>query len=136
MGIATILYKHKLNEYGEKTGSYNYAGQKPTEKVLSEVKNVLSSIKDKDGCNAKEAAEWISPDCKELFPAGEPFASMRYGANEGYLVHVFSNNRSEGVIHPAITIKYLSDKYFVYQIARELNEALNDGLYLTEINEE
>ena len=130
--IHTDYYLPRTDENGQRINSYTYCRQRLITEVISDLKDVLHTLKDDQGISAHEGAEWIRQDNDERvdFPRGEPFAAMRHGSNEGYLVHIFSFNRETGETTCVITIKYLSDREFSYKVANYVNEALwNAGFF-------
>lgn len=131
--IVTDYCVEKLDN-GKPTGLWNWHSQRSVVDVIAQLKVILATIRTDDG-TALEFAEWITPeydDENREFPRGEPFAAMRHGSNEGYLVHIFSFDRQAGNIHPVIAIKYLTDKDFTYRVAKVVNEALYDGGFICE----
>lgn len=136
--ITIDYHVRQTDETGKPTGLSNYHSMQPYSAILVQLKDVLSAINHEDGSTALELAEWISPDVdygtpldKVLAPQGVPFAAMVRGNSEGYHIRMFVISRRENTIKPLITIKYLSDKHFVYRVTQEVNEALDEGCYAT-----
>lgn len=129
--IHTEYYIPKTDKNGFRVphNTYTYHSQPTIAAVIDQLKVVLDTLVDSNGLTALQGAEWISQTDDDAieFPRGETFAAMRHGSNEGYLVHIFSYDRDTGIIKCVITIKYLSDKAFTYQVAEIVNEALWDA---------
>ncbi|MCP4121721.1 MAG: hypothetical protein GY751_08195 [Bacteroidetes bacterium] len=136
MGITTTYEKPYMEAGVIQPGLWVYDKQQTMDKVEDQVKQILSTIQDAEGVAADKTFEWISADLplnmkptEVDFPKGEPFACMRYGSNEGYLVVIYVVDRNKGTTTSAFVIKYLSDESFVYDIAKNLNKAFYDGMY-------
>jgi hypothetical protein len=131
--ISTTYWNPKVID-NQPTGTWEYTGQRKISDVIKQVESILDTVTDADNIPGSKLAEWITQydDDAIEFPAGEPFAAMRYGANEGYLVEVFSFDTSAGTVVPVIIVKYLSDKSLVYKLVEAVNDALWNGGFICE----
>ncbi len=130
LAICTDYWVPETRE-GAHPRTLRYHGQQPLAAVLDQIKLTLEALPCPGGGTALSIAEWLSarPEAPEHFPAGEAFAALLYGGSEGYLPTVLALDKAAGVAVPVITIKYLSDRDFAYQVVRALNEALREGQF-------
>lgn len=138
--ICTGYWRRAMKD-GSPTGYLEYVSQQTCRSVLAQIRVVLESIKDDDGVDAWAQHEWLSMGSRDeetaVFPKGDPIAAMRYGSNEGYFVEIISWDRAAGTHVLCCTIKYLTNKSFVYRVAQMLNDALwNGGFHSTLIDEQ
>ena len=129
--MPSIVTEYYVPKVGDSTYTHTYHSQATITEVIDQVKDVIDTLSDGFGLTGLQGAEWIRQDNDSLteFPRGDSFACLRHGSNEGYLVHVFSLNRDKSLCQCIITIKYLSDRAFSYQVAEMLNEALYNGCF-------
>lgn len=131
MYISSEYWVDKLVD-GKPSGYLNYHSQRTIGVVRSQVEAVLAEVRDEDGVSAKDQLEWVSttPNYSEApCPKGELFAALRRGSNEGYLAEIYALDRHEGVARGIVTIKFLTNKAFVYRVVEALNEACDEGCY-------
>ena len=116
-------------------GIRRYAGQQSCASVKRQILLVLSGVRNAEGTSAAEAMEWIAfhdpgkglvrPDAP--FPKGVPLVAAHEGSNEGWVIDILV--RRDGAIVPAASIKYLSDRDLVFEAAKALALAFDEGRY-------
>lgn len=134
MHISSEYWVPKLVD-GKPSSYLNYHSQRTIGAVRAQIETVLAEVRDEEGISAKDQLEWLStePSYSEApCPKGELFAALRRGSNEGYLAEIYALDRHEGVARGIATIKFLSNKSFVYRVVEALNEACDEGLFVHE----
>lgn len=131
MQSITTTYYTPEQKAGKPTGSWLFDRQQSASEVLNQIKTVLASIPyPHDEANALQICEYISRELEDetQFPEGEVFTTMRYGTSEGYFVYIY-NHAPDNTIQLVAYIKFLCEKDFVYDVAKQLNEAFRNGLF-------
>ncbi|WP_293648516.1 hypothetical protein [Thiolapillus sp.] len=127
--------------YGNPTenGRIIYTGQQLCGQVQRQVETVLGTVKTADGQTALDALEWIA--CYERdgslatpespFMEGETFVSAGMGNNEGWLITVYTRRAADPrpEYGTAMIIKYLADRDLVYDGAKALSIAFDEGQF-------
>ncbi|MHB8408320.1 MAG: hypothetical protein ACYDHY_09580 [Acidiferrobacterales bacterium] len=133
--LSTVRYRPVLDDDVEPAGYSTLHSIKSIAEFIQDLKQVLSGIHSEGGGTALELAEslfapgQIGKSKGKDVPDGEPFAAMMHGTSEGYLVLIFVKTRYGLTAEHIVTVKYLSDRNFAYRVAREINEALEEGAY-------
>ncbi|RMF14661.1 MAG: hypothetical protein D6757_05915, partial [Alphaproteobacteria bacterium] len=120
-------------------GYLHYHSQQSLRSVERQMRQVLATVPCEDG-NAETNLEWISWYTEDggirygdaLFPEGEVLVSATPGRNEGWLIYILVRPRHEPAYQPAMAIKYLSDRDMVFEAAKALALAFDEGLYESE----
>lgn len=120
-------------------GRIVYAGQQPCGQVQRQVEAVLSTVKTADGQTALDALEWIAcyardgslAEADAPFMEGEPFVSAGKGNNEGWLITVYTRRAAtpKPEYGTAMIIKYLADRDLVYEAAKAVSIAFDEGQF-------
>lgn len=124
-------------------GYRHYHSQQPLRSVERQMRQVLATVPCGDG-NAETALEWISwytehgagcgwkANMDADFPKGEVLVSATPGGNEGWMIYVLVQPDRDGDFQLAVAIKYLSDRDVVFEAAKALALAFDEGLYESE----
>lgn len=118
-------------------GYRHYHSQQSIRSVERQVRQVLSTVDGADGCTAAEAAEWFAWYTNDgrvrhedaPFPEGDVLVSASPGRCEGWLIYVLVREPSDSAYRPAMAIKYPSDRDLVFEAAKALALAFDDGCY-------
>ena len=122
-------------------GYRHYHSQQSIRSVERQMRQVLATVPCEDG-NAESILEWISwytkdggifdVDMDAAFPKGEVLVSATPGGNEGWMIYVLVQLDRAGDFRPVVAIKYLSNRDLVFEAAKALALAFDEGLYTSE----
>ena len=133
VAIRVDVYQPKIRE-GKNTGLLEYVGQRTFGDLKAQFEQALRQIDMPSwDCNAFEAAEYISfhqyrQDVDKALPKGELVVMARSGRCEGYRIELLVKGE-EGDFTPIISAKYLTDRDGVWCVAKDIDQACDNGLY-------
>lgn len=133
LAIRTTVYQPKIED-GKATGLLEYVTQRSYGELKQQFIEALKSIVMPGwDCNAYDAAEYISfgeykQDEQAPLPKGKTLVLARNGNCEGYRVEVCIITE-DSVLKPIISAKFLSDRDGVWEVAKQIDEACDNGLY-------
>lgn len=131
--IRATIYQPKIQN-GQPTGLLEYVDQRTYGDLGKQFIEALKSIPMPAwDCDAYGAAEYISfghydQDKKQPLPKGRLVVMARNGNCEGYRVELYSVDEN-GVFTLLISAKYLSDRDGAWEVAKQIDEACDNGLY-------
>lgn len=117
----------------------HYHSQQSIRSVERQIRQVLATVPCEDG-NADTVLEWITWYTEDggiryedaAFPEGNVLVSATPGSNEGWMIYILVQPRQAHDYRPAMAIKYLSNKDLVFDAAKALALAFDEGLYTSE----
>lgn len=131
--IRVDVHQPKIRN-GEPTGLLEFVRMRTYGDLKKQLENTLRDIDMPSWeCNAFEAAEYISfhqykQNEDTDLPKGELIVIARQGKCEGMRIELMVRDDNFNCV-PIIAVKYLTDRDGVWQVAKDVDEACNNGLY-------
>jgi hypothetical protein len=134
LALRTDVYAPKI-ENGKDTGLLSFVKQRTYADLHDQLINVLTSIQVTAwGYSAKDGLEYLSYDTYRQdtsieLPKGTLRVMVYSGSNEGERITILIQETNTHKLIPILSLKYLSDRDSIWLIAKDLEQACNDGMY-------
>ena len=132
--LRSDIYQPKL-ENGKNTGLLEYVKQRSLSDLEEQLVHVLKSTYVPSwGHSAFGAVEHISyfkypVDKSSDIPPGGLKVMVSHGNNEGFKIDLLIGTTDIQALEPVLSMKFLTDRYAVWELAKLLEDACENGYY-------